>query len=159
MKKYIAKSEKGRVFRLFHEDTELGLIRYKNWFFANGEMEISYKKLNLKSIGFWKTKVSVLENDTELMSYGMDWKGMVIHLGDTIYHLRSAGIFSRKYILTEKGSEVPLLTLKYTSGWWIKSFEIESTEAFEELPMKSIFLLTAVSALHYYLMMVASAAA
>lgn len=159
MKKYIAKSEKGRVFRLFHEDNELGLIRYKNWFFANGEMEISYKKLNLKSIGFWKTKVSVLENDTELMSYSMDWKGMAIHWGDKTYYLRSAGIFSRKYILTEKGGEVPLLTLKCVPSWWIKSFEIESTEAFENFPIKNIFLLTTVSALYYYLMMVASAAA
>lgn len=159
MKKYNANWGKGRVYRLFHNDKELGLLRYKGWFYTNGEMEIGYKKLALKSEGFWKTKVSVLENDRELMSYGMDWKGMVIYWGDKIYHLRSKGVFSRKYILTEKGSNVPLLTVKSVSKWWVNNFEIESSEAFEVLPVKNIFLLTTVSALYYYFMMMASAAA
>lgn len=161
MKKYIVKSEKGRVSRLFHEDRELGLLRYKNWYSMCADLEISYKKLATKSTGFWRSKMSILENDTELMSFGMDWKGVMINRHDKSYRLKATGVFSRKFILTETGSDEPLLTLKYSSKWrtMASDYEIESSAAFEALPMKDIFLLVTVSAVNYYITVIASAAA
>lgn len=162
MKKYIIKSEKGRVSRLFHEERELGLLRYKNWYSMCADLELSYKKLSMKSIGFWKTKMSILENDTELMSFSMDWKGgILINWRDKSYRLKSAGVFSREFILTEAGSNEPLLTLKYKSKWrtMTHDFDIESSEAFEALPAKDTFLLVSVSAANYYLFIIAAAAA
>lgn len=160
MKKYIVKSEKKRVFRLFDGDRELGLLRYLNWYSQDAEVELSYKKLLIKSEGFWKRKMGILENDTELMSYHMDWKGMVITWRDRTFYLRSAGIFSPKFNLTEKESREPLLTIKYNS-WRLRGprYEMESSAGFESLPLKEIFLPVTVSAANYYLMMIASAAA
>lgn len=161
MKEYTVKSEKGRISRLFHEGRELGLLKYKNWYSMCADMEMSYKKLFIKSVGFWKNRMVVLENDTELMSYCMDWKGMVINWRDKTYRLKPTGIFSRTFVLTETGSDEPLLTLKYKSKWrtMASDFEIVSSEAFEALPERDLFLLVAVSAINYHIVVVAAAAA
>lgn len=161
MKRYTVKPEKGRVSRLYHEDREIGLLRYKNWYSMSSELELGYKKYPVRSTGFWSPKISILENDTELMSYHMDWKGMVINRGGRTYLLRAAGMFSRKFILTEKGSDLPLLTLTYRATWrpMADNFEIESSADFEALGSKDLFLLVTLSAVKYYLMLIASAAA
>ena len=51
MTEYIVKAEKGRKYRLFEGEKELGLLSHNTWFSMNSEIEFSdYKKLSLSLI-------------------------------------------------------------------------------------------------------------
>lgn len=162
MKEYIVKAEKGRKYRLFEGEKELGLLSHNKWFSMNSEIEFSdYKKLSVVSVGFWNNKMTVMSNDTEVASFKMTFSGgMQITTNSEVYRLKLKGIFKSGFILTDESNET-LLTADYRLVWKSMSndFTFVSSEAFERISDKETMLMIVLAAANYYIAVLASAAA
>lgn len=161
MKEYNVKSEKGRTYRLFDEEKEIGLLTHSKWFSMNSEIELSdYKKLSVVSVGFWNNKMVVKDNDTEVASFKMTWNGgLSIISGSEEYRLKPKGIFKSGFLLTDETET--LLSIDYHLTWksLANDFTFKSSEAFEGISYKETMLMIVLAAVNYYIALMASAAA
>jgi hypothetical protein len=162
MKEYIVKSEKGRKYRLFDGVRELGLLSYSKWFSMNSEIEFSdYKKLSVISTGFWNNRMIIKNNDFEVASFKMTFKGgILITTKSKVYRLKPKGIFKSGFVLTDETNET-LLTADYRLIWkaMTNDFTFVSSEAFEGISDKETLLMIVLAAANYYIAVMASAAA
>lgn len=162
MKEYIVKAEKGRKYRLFEGEKEVGLLSHNKWFSMNSEIEFSdYKKLSVVSVGFWNNKMTVMSNDTEVASFKMTFSGGIqITTNSEVYRLKPKGVFKSGFILTDESNET-LLTADYRLVWKSMSndFTFVSSEAFERISDKETMLMIVLAAANYYIAVLASAAA
>lgn len=162
MKEYTVKSEKGRKYRLFDGEKELGVLSRKNWYSMNSDVELSdYKRISIDSVGFWNNSMVVKVNDTEIASFKMTWNGgLLINFGSSQYRLKTKGFFKSGFVLTDENNET-LLTADYRMTWksFSNDFTFISSEAFEILDDKTILLMITLAAANYYIAIIAAAAA
>ena len=164
MGQYRAKSTDSRSFALLSNGVLLGSLQYPKWYSFKAEAVLADdSKFDLEPRGFWDSKIELKQGEKVLLDFKMGWKGIVIHTQfdgkENSYLLRMKGLLDSKYVLVDT-DETELLAVKTDFKWSKLSFDyaIETSEAFDTHPQQTLFLLTIIHCINYYLTMVTAAA-
>ncbi|MCW5915930.1 MAG: hypothetical protein KIS82_01145 [Ferruginibacter sp.] len=153
---YKANSTDLRNFCLTFNNVNVGELIYKKWYsFDANIFTTEGKKYQLEPKGFWDSTIELKEGDETLLEFKMSWKGIVIktHFGneEKYFLLKIKGLFSNKFILLDTNNEE--LMVAETEFKWSKfnfDYNIETTQNFDNLDQKEIFLLTILHCINYY---------
>jgi hypothetical protein len=162
MREYNVNSEKGRRYRAFEGEREIGLLSNAKWYSSNAEVDFSdLRKLQIISKGVLNSKMIVKQNDKQIAEYKMTWnKGIAIDSEYGNFMLQAKGIFKSGFVLVNEQNEL-LLTIDYSFVWksFANNFTIKTTESFEKIIDKDVIVMIVLAATNYYLTIIAAAAA
>ncbi|RYY39352.1 MAG: hypothetical protein EOO08_10940 [Chitinophagaceae bacterium] len=162
MGQYTAKATNSQIFNLFDINGKLGELGYQHWYSFHAEIRMSDgRKYMLEPKGFWDAKVELKDGTRTLLEFKMGWKGIVIKslfngIEDN-YLLKYKGLLSNKFVLLDTNNQ-ELLVAETSFKWTKLSFDynIETTQAFDNLDNKELFLLTTIHCINYFLKMAAA---
>lgn len=157
MKTYRILPDKKRTYTLLDGETPLSTLKYDGMFSNNGVMDVPNTLLTIRieNTNFWKGIYEVKEGDRVLLSYRMNWKGIIeirtfFGYDNSVFSLKSEGYSWRKFSLADiTGKELVKMDSEMT--WSNYKHIFTTTEEFETMEYKEVFLLSLVHSINYFI--------
>ena len=165
MAEYQVKSDKPKKFTLMFNDKLLGNLLYDNWFSLKSEIILADDtRFRIEPTGYWGNTIEVKSNENTLISFRLDWNNTII-IKPPFGNDRSYFIFKQKdllkshYILLD-GDKNELLAVRSDYMWSKLNYDynITTSDDFEKLEDKDLFLLSVIHCTNYYITMMIIAA-
>lgn len=166
MAEYQVKSPEARTFTLLAGAEALGELKYKEWYSFKALLSLpDGTSLSIEPKGFWGTTIEIKDQDGVLLSFRMHWNGNIVlksRLGGVsrALVLKNQSVMKNTYVLLDKNNQ-ELLTIQPDFKWnkVNHDYTIHSTELFDLLEDKHVFILTVIHCTNYYMTVSAGAVA
>jgi hypothetical protein len=140
-----------KTFQLIDNGHLLGKLTYKSLFSYDAEINLANSECyELKSAGFFGTKIIISKNETEIANLQMNWKGqMVFTFQDgQEFVFKAKGVFHNSYVIEDKAEEKLIqVDPKFNWGKFHYNYEI----SYSKKPENTLFILIGIYASNYYL--------
>lgn len=164
MGQYKVSSINQKNFGLTLNDKLIGELVYPKWYSFKADINIDGKtEYKFVTKGRWNYKIELQQNNKTLLELKISWKGIVLktHFDnkEKNYLLKLKTLLSRNYILidTDKNELVSV----DTDFQWKKlrfDYTIATTDEFDKLENKELFLFTILHSINYHKAMAMAAA-
>lgn len=140
-----------KTFQLIDNGHLLGKLIYKSIFSYDAEINLANSECyELKSTGFFGTKITVSKNETEIANMQMNWKGQIVFTfqDGQEFVFKAKGVFHNSYVIENKAEEKLIqFEPKFNWGKFHYNYEISC----DKKPENLLFVLIGIYASNYYI--------
>lgn len=144
-----AKSTNRKTFELTDNGQLLGELTYDNLFSFASEIRLpNAAPYEIKPVGFFGTSISVIQNETELASLKMNWRGQIVmaYQDGREYILKAKGLFMNKFTIeNQQGESLMQFDPKFDWGKFNYNYSI----TYDNKPTDLLLVLLGVYAFNY----------